>query len=188
LTATRRVAWSEWTGGRDGDGAVIGVFDVGYADDAAVVGCLGIAEFEDAVPVDEWVVEVSPVGPYVPGQFWMRELDPLLCGVGAAPIDLSVCVIDAYVDLGEDQTPGLGRILYERTGIPVIGVAKSRYPGTPAECEVRRGSSMRPLYVSAAGFDPDEAKGCVERMAGGGRVPTMIRRADLLSRGAMPRQ
>lgn len=165
---------------------VIGVFDVGYADDAAVVGCLSIAEFEDTVPVDEWVVDVSSVGPYVPGQFWMRELDPLLRGVAAAAYDLSVCVVDAYVDLGEDQTPGLGRILFERTGIPVIGVAKSRYPGTPQECEVRRGSSKRPLYVTTAGFDQDEAKRCVERMAGVGRVPTMIRRADLLSRGSSP--
>ena len=174
--------------GRDADGAVIGIFDVAYADDAAVVGCLSIAEFADAVPLDEWVVEVCPVGPYVPGQFWMRELDPLLRGVAAATSDLSVCVIDAYVDLGQEQTPGLGRILSERTGIPVIGVAKSRYPGTPRECEVRRGSSRRPLYVSAAGFDKDEAKGCIKRMAGDGRVPTMIRRADLLSRGSMPRQ
>lgn len=167
---------------------MIGVFDVGYADDVAVVGCLSIAEFDDAVPVDEWVVQVRPVGPYVPGQFWMRELDPLLRGVGAATGDLSVCVIDAYVDLGEDQTPGLGRILYERTGIPVIGVAKSRYRGTPQECEVRRGLSKRPLYVSAAGFDRDEAKRCVERMAGVGRVPTMIRQADLLTRGSPPGQ
>jgi deoxyribonuclease V len=173
--------------GRDADQAVIGILDVGYADDAAVVGCLSIAEFEDAVPVDEWVLEVCPVGPYVPGEFWMRELDPLLRGVAAASSDLSVCLIDAYVDFGEDQTPGLGRFLYERAGIPVIGVAKSRYPGTPQECEVRRGSSMRPLYVSAAGFDRDEAKGCVERMAGDGRVPAMIRRADLPSRGSTPR-
>ena len=174
--------------GRRADGAVIGVFDVGYVDDAAVVGCLTIAEFEDARAVDEWVVEVRPVGPYVPGQFWRRELKPLLRGVAAAPGDLSVCVIDAYVDLGEEQTPGVGRMLYEQTGIPVIGVAKSRYPGTPSECEIRRGSSRRPLYVSAAGFDQDDAKRYVEGMAGDGRVPTVIRRADLLSRGRLPKQ
>lgn len=166
---------------------MIGVFDVGYGEESALVGCLTIAEFEDAVPTSEWVVEVSPVGPYVPGQFWRRELDPLLRGIASAPSALSVCVIDAYVDLGEDRTPGLGRLLHARTGVPVIGVAKSRYPGTPRDYEIRRGSSDRPLYVSAAGFDLGEAKECVARMAGRGRVPTMIRRADLLSRGSMPR-
>ena len=87
---------------------MIGVFDVGYADDAAVVGCVSLAEFEDVFPVDEWLVEVRPVGPYVPGQFWMRELDPLLRGVAAATGDLSVCVIDAYVDLGEDPPDDAG--------------------------------------------------------------------------------
>ena len=166
---------------------MIGILDVGYGEGSALVGCLTIAQFDDDAPMSERVVEVSPVGPYLPGQFWRRELDPLLRGIALVPGTLSVCVIDAYVDLGEDQTPGLGRILHARTGIPVIGVAKSRYPGTPRDYETRRGSSNRPLYVSAAGFDLEEAKECVTRMAGRGRVPTMIRRADLLSRGSMPR-
>ena len=87
MTAVRCVECSEPLGGRDAQGAVIGVFDVGYADDAAVVGCVSLAEFEDVFPVDEWLVEVRPVGPYVPGQFWMRELDPLLRGVAAATGD-----------------------------------------------------------------------------------------------------
>jgi len=163
--------------------ALIGVFDVGYGDDSALVGCLSISEFEDCVSTSEWVVEVSPVSPYVPGQFWRRELDPLLRGIAPATSDWSVCLIDAYVDLGQGRTPGLGRLLHEATGIPVIGVAKSRYPGTPREYEIRRGSSRRPLYVSAAGIDQEEAKESVTRMAGNGRIPTMIRRADLLSRG-----
>ncbi len=164
---------------------MIGVLDVGYRDDAAVVGCLAIAEFEDSVPADEWVVDAGPVGPYVPGRFWMRELDPLLRGLAAATSDLSVCVIDAYVDLGEEQTPGLGRVLHERAGIPVIGVAKSRYRGTPRECEILRGSSGRPLFVTSADFDQGEAKECIQRMAGAGRIPAMIRRADQLSRGSV---
>lgn len=165
---------------------MIGIFDVGYSNDSALVGCVSLAEFADAVPSREWVVDVGTVGPYEPGQFWKRELAPLLRGVDSAA-DLSVCVIDAYVDLGEARTPGLGRLLYERTGIPVIGVAKSRYPDSPREFEIRRGSSTRPLFVSTAGFDQEEAKRCIMRMAGLGRVPTTIRRADRLSRGSVPR-
>ncbi|MCP3976025.1 MAG: endonuclease V [bacterium] len=165
--------------------SVIGVFDVGYSDASARVGCVSLADFEDIVPNREWVVEVGPVGPYQPGQFWRRELTPLLRGIDSAT-DLSICVIDAYVDLGEARMPGLGRILYETTGIPVIGVAKSRYQDSPREYEIHRGSSRRPLHVSAAGFDQQEAKECIMRMAGTGRVPAMIRRADQLSRGIAP--
>lgn len=161
---------------------MIACFDVGYADNTAQVGCLSIAAFEDTDPTNEWVVTVSPVDPYVPGKFWRRELDPLLCGIESAPGEISVCVIDAYVDLGEEQEPGLGRFLYERTGIPVIGVAKSRYPGTPVAQELLRRSSSRPLYVSVAGFDQAEAMTNISMMSGDGRVPTMIRRADALSR------
>ena len=166
---------------------MIGIFDVGYSDESALVGCVSLAKFEDAAPNSEWVVEVGPVGVYQPGQFWRRELAPLLRGIDSAD-NLSVCVIDAYVDLGETRTPGLGRILHAKTGIPVIGVAKSRYPNSPREYEIQRGSSKRPLYVSTAGFDQREAKRCIVRMAGAGRVPAMIRRADQLSRGLTPQQ
>lgn len=160
---------------------MIGIFDVAYHGDVAVVGCVTLVTFADSTPTKEWAVEAGPVGPYVPGQFWLRELAPLRLGISSAGA-LSVCVIDAYVDLGQHRTPGLGRIVHVETGIPVIGVAKTRYAGTPKEYEVLRGSSNRPLYVSSAGIDPEEAKRSVQQMAGGGRVPTMIRRADLRSR------
>lgn len=167
---------------------MIGIFDVGYSDDGSVlVGCVSLAEFEDAAPRREWAVEAGPASPYQPGQFWKRELGPLLRGVQSAA-DWSVCVIDAYVDLGETRTPGLGRFLHEATGIPVIGVAKSRYAGTPRAYEIQHGSSRRPLFVSAAGLELDEAKKAIKRMAGPNRVPAMIRRADQLSRGLDPQQ
>ena len=161
---------------------MIGIFDVGYGDASALVGVVLLDEFEDARAASEYVVEAGPVEPYVPGEFWRRELAPLLRAVHPAIADLSVCVIDAYVDLGRARRPGLGRMLHVSTGLPVIGVAKSFYPDTPREYEVRRGSSRRPLYVSAAGFDLDEAKRCIVRMAGDARVPTMFRRADELSK------
>lgn len=166
---------------------MIGVFDVGYVDDFAVVGCVAIENFADAEPAREWVVPGGPVGPYVPGEFYRRELEPLVRAVRSAG-DLSVCVIDAYVDLGEDAVPGLGRILFEQTGVPVIGVAKSRYPGTPLELEVLRGTSKRPLFVAAAGFDSERARACIGSMAGVGRIPAVIRRADRLTRTAYSRR
>ena len=159
---------------------MIGIFDVGYVDDFAVVGCVTIADFADGEPTRQWVVRAGSVGPYVAGEFYRRELGPLLRAVDSAG-DLSTCVIDAYVDLGRDASPGLGRILFEQTGVPVIGVAKSRYPGTPEAMEILRGNSKRPLFVSSAGVDLDSAKAAVVRMAGSGRVPAMLRLADRLA-------
>lgn len=160
---------------------MIAIFDVGSVGESALVGCVAIENFSDTEPLSEWIVEGGSVGPYVPGEFYRRELRPLIRAVRSAP-DLSVCVIDAYVDLGEDAAPGPGRILFEQTGVPVVGVAKSRYLGTPTEFEVLRGESQRPLFVSAAGLNNDRAREYVRAMAGMGRIRSMIRRAHQLSK------
>ena len=163
---------------------MIAFFDVGYGVHGARVGCLTATDFGELYPSAEWVVDVSTVAAYVPGEFWRRELDPLLRGFAQAPGTLEACVIDAYVDLGADRSPGLGRILHQMVGVPVIGVAKSRFHGTPLEFEVHRRSSSRPLFVSAAGLSLSVAKQAVQDMAGSGRIPKLVRRADQLSRGA----
>ncbi|MGH3303168.1 MAG: hypothetical protein ACRDOK_16105 [Streptosporangiaceae bacterium] len=36
-------------------------------------------------------------------------------------------VVDGYVDLDQDGRPGLGACVHAEFGIPVIGVAKSRF-------------------------------------------------------------
>jgi deoxyribonuclease V len=93
---------------------------------------------------------------------------------------LSVIVVDGFVDLGEK--PGLGRHLYDALGqaYPVVGVAKSEFPGADA-LAVRRGSSAKPLWVSATG-DTEEAARHVLSMAGTGRFPKLLREADRLAR------
>jgi deoxyribonuclease V len=64
---------------------------------------------------------------------------------------------------------------------PVVGVAKSRFDGARA-VEVYRGGSIRPLYVSAAGLDPEEAAEKIRSMHGRHRVPTLLKRVDRLAR------
>ncbi|MEM9204012.1 MAG: endonuclease V [Actinomycetota bacterium] len=160
---------------------MIGVFDVGYSGDRATVGCVTLEAFGESEPLRQWVVSTECSEEYTPGAFYRRELQPLLVALQSSP-ELSVCVVDAFVDLGEDRTPGLGRILFEQTGVPVIGVAKSRYPGTPPDLEVLRGASRCPLFVSAAGLDDELARDSVRAMAGAGRIPSMLRLADRLAR------
>jgi deoxyribonuclease V len=76
----------------------------------------------------------------------------------------------------------LGRYLYEATGIPVVGVAKTFFHGHTGVMEVFRGESARPLFVSTAGFDLNQAASGVHAMSGPFRIPTLLKRVDALSR------
>jgi hypothetical protein len=62
-------------------------------------------------------------------------------------------------------TPGLGAHAYAEFGIPVIGVAKSRFRTATHAVPVVRGCSARPLFVTAAGMPAADAADLVRRMA-----------------------
>jgi deoxyribonuclease V len=124
------------------------------------------------------------VAPYQPGEFWRRELPPVravLAGVG----DLDLLIVDGYVTLDPDGRPGLGAYAHEEFGVPVIGVAKTRFVLAVHAIPVVRGTATRPLYVTAAGMPPAEAAGLVRAMAGKFRLPDALRRADALARGTV---
>ena len=126
-------------------------------------------------------VAVSGVLPYQPGEFYLRELPPLravLADIG----ELGLLVIDGYADLDPGGRPGLGAHAYAEFGVPVIGVAKSRFRAATHAVPVVRGSSVRPLFVTAAGMPAADAADLVRRMAGRYRLPDALRRADALAR------
>jgi deoxyribonuclease V len=91
-------------------------------------------------------------------------------------------VVDGYIDLDPSGRPGLGAHAHVEFGIPVIGVAKSRFRAAVHAVPVVRGSSVRPLYITAAGMPTGDAAGLVRRMAGRYRLPDALRRADTLAR------
>jgi len=64
----------------------------------------------------------------------------------------------------------------------VIGVAKSAFRTATQAVPVLRGTSRRPLYVTAAGMPRTEAADIVRHMAGAHRIPDALRRADSLAR------
>lgn len=162
---------------------MIAALDVHY-DDSKLLGlatAVVFANWDDAVPSAEYTVVVENIQPYVPGEFFRRELPCLLAVIGTIEATVDVIVVDSYVGL--DEKRGLGRHLFEHLSsrIPVIGVAKTRFHGAPA-VEVVRGSSTSPLYVTAAGIDPEEAARCIKRMHGPHRIPTLLKRVDQLGR------
>jgi deoxyribonuclease V len=124
---------------------------------------------------------VPQVAPYVPGEFFRRELPPLravLAGVDG----MELLVIDGYVDLAPDGRPGLGSYLHAEFGVTVIGVAKTPFAAATHAIPVVRGHATRPLYVTAAGIPAADAARIVREMSGEFRLPDALRRVDALAR------
>lgn len=128
---------------------------------------------------------IHTVAPYEPGSFYKRELPCLLALLTDINIELEAIIVDGYVSLGQHHKPGLGMHLYNALTqtVPVIGVAKNKFADTPESCEVLRGSSQKPLFVTAVGIPLESAKLSVESMHGDNRIPTVLKRVDQLCRG-----
>jgi deoxyribonuclease V len=133
----------------------------------------------------ECTAVIPQVPPYRPGQFYRRELPPLRAVLDELS-GLGLLVVDGYVDLDPSGRPGLGTHAHAAFGIPVIGVAKSRFRTATHAVPVVRGSSARPLFVTAAGMPAAAAADLVRRMAGRYRLPDALRRADTLARAVSP--
>ncbi|WP_253691123.1 endonuclease V [Cellulosimicrobium protaetiae] len=132
--------------------------------------------------LDERTVWVPTVEPYVPGRFFERELPPLLAVLTQVPA-LDLLIIDGYVTLDPDGTPGLGAHVVRSSTVPtVVGVAKTPFRSATHAAEVLRGTSARPLHVTAAGIDLGSAARLVTDLPGGGRIPDPLRRVDRIAR------
>ena len=124
---------------------------------------------------------VSAVDPYRPGEFYRRELPPLRAVIPSAG-ELSLIVVDGYVDLDPDGRPGLGAHVHAEFAVPVIGVAKTAFWTATHAARVLRGQSSQPLYVTAAGMTIADAAVLVTEMAGRFRVPDALKTVDQLAR------
>lgn len=134
-----------------------------------------------SVYVCEKTAFVEHVAPYRPGEFYRRELPPLRA-VLADVEHVELLVIDGYVTLDPGGRLGLGAYAHAEFGMPVIGVAKSRFASAVHAIPVVRGSATRPLYVTSARIPPADAAELVRTMAGRFRLPDALRQVDRLAR------
>lgn len=170
-------------GSHHAEGAFVAV-DVHYLDPAGARAALVSATDATFSKLTGCRTALVPdPGPYRPGEFYLRELPPLRA-VLRGEAGLALIVVDGYVDLDAHGRPGLGAYVHAEFGVPVIGVAKTRFATATHAAQVRRGHSGRPLYVTAAALPIGEAAALVSRMAGPFRIPDALRRADQLARGA----
>lgn len=159
--------------------------DVTYTASGAGVAGVLFERWDDAKPVRQIVVEVQEVAEYEPGQFYKRELPCIARLLEQVSETLDCIVINGYVWLGTPERGGLGAHLYEhlQRAMPIIGVAKSEFVGTPDETKVYRGGSSKPLFVTTAGIDLEQAKAHITAMHGKFRMPDLLKLVDGLSRG-----
>ena len=145
-------------------------------------------DWTSGTPDRQIVAQVSAVAPYRPGAFFERELPCLMAVLDQMSAAPSCVIVDGYVTLGAEGRDGLGAHLHRALGgrVPVLGVAKSRFDGTPPEAEILRGRSSQPLFVTAIGMPGPDACACIARMHGPHRIPTLLRRVDRLARGDLP--
>ena len=166
---------------------VFAVTDVHYPPEGGARAAVVLASdprFENVVA--ERVVDLATVAAYQPGRFYLREL-PALQAVLDDVTGLSLLIVDGYVDLEPGGArPGLGAHCHAVFGVPVIGVAKTRFRSADHAIEVHRGTGHRPLYVTSAGMDLPAAANLVTQMAGPFRLPSALKRVDGLARGFAP--
>src|SRR5262245_47741176 len=164
---------------------MIACADVHNTNTHATAACILFHDWSDAHPDFAITERVDDPAPYEPGRFYRRELPVLLSVISKLAVRLEVIIIDGYVWLGDWDHPGLGAYVHKALDetAAVIGVAKNPFRPSPAVRSVRRGTSTRPLYVSATGIDLNEAAARILELHGEFRVPTLLKRVDRLCRG-----
>ena len=135
-----------------------------------------------------FVCSAGKVPPYESGSFFKRELPAILALLKEIDEKPRAIVVDGYCTLGSANRKGLGAHLFEALagGIPIIGVAKNRFKDQPETCELYRGKSRTPLFVTAVGFSLTDAKRNIETMHGPYRQPTLLKEVDRLCRQVVP--
>ena len=163
--------------------------DVAYHKEAALVGGVLFRDWSDEKPLRELLISCEVPDNYTPGQFCRRELPCIAALLEQVSEPLDYILIDGFVYLGRNKDPGLGKHLHDmlEQGVAVLGVAKTPFKDTPKSCEVLRGKSLKPLYVTAAGIQEDRAKFFIKNMHGKTRIPTLLKYVDRLCRSVSSR-
>lgn len=156
--------------------------DVQYIAGKGVAAGVVFESWDLSSATDEFISVDDINAEYVTGQFYKRELPCILMLLNDHALSPDIILVDGYVFLDDDESPGLGKYLYDalKGRIMVIGVAKNRYAGISEQHAVYRGDSRNPLYVTAAGLKT--ARENILSMHGRHRAPTLLKHADKLAR------
>jgi deoxyribonuclease V len=177
--------------------------DVAYTDDRLAAAAV-VLDAETLEVVEEATVVDRPAFPYVPSLFAFRELPALVDALRALSVTPDLLVCDGH-GVAHPKRFGLACHLGVLTGLPAIGVGKTRLIGTYDEPDAARGSwsavtdrgevvaralrtqtGVKPVFVSV-GHRADLDTACVLtlRFAPRYRLPETTRQSDHLSRAML---
>lgn len=142
----------------------------------------------DSSPVKVLESHVSNFGPYIPGEFYKRELPGVLSIVHQIDLlEFDTIIIDGYVSMVDkdfNELPGLGMKLSEKIEmhdkLTIIGVAKSLFGRSDiTSIPVIRGEASTPIWVSSVGeFDNLSTSKLIKSMAGKYKLPDILKLLD----------
>ncbi|RYD53105.1 MAG: endonuclease V [Sphingobacteriales bacterium] len=157
-------------------------FDTYYRDPVAHTVCIAFRDWTQPEPDAIYRETRSGIAAYEPGAFYKRELPCILSLLQQLDLrEVTAILIDGFVYLDDDHKPGLGAHLYTALAerVPVIGVAKTNFATLHAlKQPLLRGSSDRPLYITAIGIDVSLAAQQIGQMDGIFRMPTLLKLLD----------
>ena len=165
------------------------VMDVQIDGESARVGAVAFDDWAAFEGTKNYALRIEHVAKPVKGELDLRELPWLVQLLDANRLQPEVIVLDGFVHLDAEETPGLGRRLHDTLGgrSAVIGVSKSLFKGseTPDQFCIFREDETPPLVVTCAGIDLGAAKARIRMMHGKKRVPTLMKLAARIAKGSV---
>lgn len=163
------------------------VMDFQIHGDTALVAAVAFDDWAAPEGTKNWSLRIGHVEKPAKGELDLRALPWLVQLLDANGLQPEAIVLDGFVHLDAQETPGLGRRLHDTLGgrTAVIGVSKSGFKDTPEQFEVHREEETAPLVITCAGIDLGAAKARVRMMHGRKRVPTLMKLAARIAKGSV---
>ncbi|WMJ68425.1 deoxyribonuclease V [Stenotrophomonas sp. 24(2023)] len=175
--------------------------DVGFEDNGATTRAAAVLlDARTLQPIAQETARIPTVMPYIPGLLSFRELPALLAALALLPRTPDLVFVDGH-GIAHPRRLGVAAHLGVVTGLPSIGVAKSKLVGTftapgpeagataplmdghePLGWVLRSKVRCTPLFVSGGHrVGADTALAWVQRTLRGYRLPEPTRLADRLA-------
>lgn len=165
---------------------MIYAFDTYYYENYARTICIAFESWVSETESFIYSGNTQVGADYESGAFYKRELPCILSLLKKIDLKMGdLIIVDGYVTLDNSGKTGLGGYLHESLNkeYPVIGIAKNEFASEDSQRRVIfRGESKTPLFLTTIGIDVDETKLHVERMHGKFRIPTLLKKLDMLTR------
>ncbi len=164
------------------------VMDYQIDGDTARAAAVAFDDWGAAEGTKHYALQVAHVEKPAKGELDLRALPWLVQLLEANRLQPEAIVLDGFVHLDAQDTPGLGRRLHDTLGgrTAVIGLSKSTFKGdTPDQFCIFREDETPPLVITCAGIDLGAAKARVRMMHGRKRVPTLMKLAARIAKGSV---